>query len=130
MEKVTINIEGTSDDVVKALQRLVGSFAEQEEKMVVKEDWTEEDIRRFWRMLTESAKVALRVVAKQPNGCPRDALLKELGIKGSQLAGQLSSVGHVLRKFPTKPTPFGLNWHTWEYDMIPDLADAIIRLQL
>jgi hypothetical protein len=130
MEKVTINIEGTSDDVVKALQRLVGSFVEQEGKKVIKEDWTEEDIQRFWRMLTDGAKAALRVVAKQPNGCPRNTLLKELGIKGSQLAGQLSSVGHALRKFPTKPTPFGLNWHTWEYDMIPDLADAIIRLKL
>lgn len=130
MEKVTVNIEGSSDEVVIALQRLASLFIEQQGKKVTKDEWTEQDLLQFWNMLTDGAKAALRVVAKQPNGCPRHVVLKELGIKGSQLAGQLSSVGHVLRKFPTKVTPFGLNWHTWEYDMIPDLADAIIRLQL
>ena len=130
MEKVTVNIEGTSDEVAKALQRLASLSVEQQGKDVAKEEWTEQELRRFWDMLTEGAKAALRIIAKQPNGCPRDVVLRELGIKGNQLAGQLSSVGHALRKFPTKPIPFGLNWHTWQYDMIPDLADAIIRLQL
>ena len=130
MEKVTVNIEGTSDEVVRALQRLTSSFVEQQGKKVVQEEWTEQDLHQFWNMLTDGAKAALRVVAKQPNGCPRDVVLKELGIEGSQLAGQLSSVGHALRKFPIKTIPFELNWHTWEYGMIPDLADAIVRLQL
>jgi len=130
MEKVTINIEGSSEEVVKALQRLASLFVEQQETKVVQEEWSEQDIRGFWNLLTEGARAALRVVAKQPNGCPRHNVLKELGIKGNELAGQLSSVGHTRRKFKTKCCPFRLNWDTWEYEMIPELSEAIIRLSL
>ena len=130
MEKVVVNIEGSSDEVVKALQRLASLSVEQQEPKVVQEEWLEQDIREFWKSLTEGARAALRIVAKQPNGCPRGNVLKELGIKGNELAGRLSSVGHTMRKFKTKRRPFWFNEETEEYEMIPELSEAIIRLSL
>ena len=130
MEKVTINIEGSSDEVVSALQRLTSSLVKQHEAEVEGEAWSEEELLRFWNTLTEGAKAALRVVAKHPDGYQREKVREELDISGSQLAGQLSSVGHALHNFPNKISPFGLNWHTWHYEMIPELADLIIRSRL
>ncbi len=98
------------------------------EEKIPKEMWSKQEILEFWDSLTEGAKDALRVIAKQPDGCPRDDVLKELGIDGYQLAGRLSSVGHALRNFPTKLRPVELDWSTWKYKMLPELSRAVAEL--
>jgi len=130
VEKITINIEGTSEDIVKALKDLAGLMERREEEVSPDENWTEEEIKKFWQMLTDGAKEVFRVIAKNPTGCDRDLVLEELDIEGNQLAGRLSSQGHTMRNFPKKPWPVELDWNTWEYKMRPEFAEAIIKSAL
>lgn len=95
---------------------------------VPEETWSKQEILEFWNLLTEDAKAALRVIAKQPDGCPRDDVLAELEIDGRQLSGRMSSVGHTLHNFPTKLRPVELDWSTWKYKMIAELSRAVAEL--
>ncbi len=128
MEKVSLNIEGTSDEIIGALKKLAGLVEQRDEEISLDENWSEEEIQKFWSMLTDGAKEAFRIIAKFPTGCHRNLVLKELGISGNQLAGRLSSQGHTLRNFPNKPCPVELDWNTWEYKMRPEFVEAITEL--
>ena len=97
---------------------------------VPEETWSKQEILEFWNSLTEDAKAALRVIAKQPDGCPRDDVLAELEIDGRQLSGRMSSVGHTLHNFPTKLRPVELDWSTRKYKMITELSRAVAELSL
>jgi len=130
MEKITLNIEGTPDEIIKAIKNLAGLVGQEKGETHVDENWSEEEIRKFWNMLTDRAKEAFRVIAKYPTGCHRDIVLKELGLRGNELAGRLSSQGHTLRHFPKKPRPVKLDSNTWEYKMRPEFAEAITKLGL
>lgn len=128
MEKVSLNIEGTSDEVVRALKNLARQVGQQEEETSLEENWSEEEIQDFWRMLTDGAKEAFRVIANRPDGCPREYVLEKLDIEGNQLAGRLSSQGHTMRNFPQKGWPVKLDENTWEYKMKPEFAEAISKM--
>lgn len=131
MEKISVNIEGTSEEIAKAIKALAALLSEPEEKQESQEeDWSEDEIKKFWQMLTEGAREVLRVIAKHPAGCDRDVVLKDLGLNGNQLAGRLSSQGHTMRQFPKKPRPVELDWNTWEYKMRPEFVEAIKKFAL
>ena len=120
MERITITIEGTSEEVVRALQAVAGGVKGQ----VIAVRWLPEEIRDFFECLRPEAQRILREIATNPNSYNRDDLLNAIGISGRGLAGRLSSIGHNLRKFyPMKPNPIELDDETWEYTMIPEFAN-------
>ena len=73
----------------------------------------------------------------QGNGhtLPRDALLDAMGLTVRALSGRLSSQGHALRRIRRRydvnlPHPMTFDQPTEQYRMRPDLADAIVELNL
>lgn len=123
MAKVTISIEGTPDEVTEYIQRLTGVKVQQQALGV---SWLPEEIENLFTNLQPEAKRILREVAKRPEGYDRDELITQLGITGRGLAGRLSSVEfNRKRLFPSKPRPIELDWDSWKYKMLPEVADWI-----
>ena len=124
MAKVTISIEGTSDEVAEYLQKLAGGKVQQQLMGV---SWLPEEIEDLYTNLQPEAQRILREIAKKPTGYNRDDLINRLGLDGRGLAGRLSSVEfNRKRLFPSKPRPVELNWETWKYIMLPEVAEWII----
>ena len=123
MAKVTISIEGTSDEVAEYLRKLTGGNVPHVPTAV---SWLPEEIKRLYENLQSEAKRILREVATNPEGYDRDALISRLSITGRGLAGRLSSVEfNRKRLFPSKPRPVELDWDIWKYKMLPEVADWI-----
>ena len=73
----------------------------------------------------------------QGNGhtLPRDALLDAMSLTVRALSGRLSSQGHALRRIRRRydvnlPHPRSFDQPTEQYRMRPNLADAIVELNL
>lgn len=123
MAKITISIEGTPDEVTEYLKKLTGGKMPHLSTGV---SWLPEEIKRLYDNLQPEAKRILREIATNPDGYDRDALISRLGITGRGLAGRLSSVGFNKRRlFPSKPRPVELDWDTWKYKILPEVADWI-----
>ena len=65
----------------------------------------------------------------------RDSLLDALGITARALSGRLSSQGHAVRRIPlhhnaSLPHPMSFDNQPDTYRMRPDVANAIVRLNL
>lgn len=123
MAKVTISIEGTPDEVADYMKNLIGGKVQQLSTGV---SWLPDEIGNLYENLKPEAKRILREVATDPSGYDRDALISRLGITGRGLAGKLSSVEFSRKRlFPSKPRPLELNWDTWKYEMLPEVAEWI-----
>ncbi len=123
MAKVTISIEGTSDEVAEYLQKLVGGKAQPQ---ITGVSWLPEEIENLYNNLQPEAQRILREIAKNPTGYNRDDLINRLGVTGRGLAGRLSSVEfNRKRLFPSKRKPVELDWETWKYIMLPEVAEWI-----
>lgn len=123
MAKVTISIEGTPDEVTEYLKKLTGGKVQQ---LATGVSWLPEEIKSLYANLQPEAKRILREIATTPEGYDRDTLITRLGITGRGLAGRLSSVEfNRKRLFPSKPRPVGLDWDTWKYKMLPEVAEWI-----
>lgn len=123
MAKVTISIEGTPDEVGEYLKKLTGGKVQQLSTGV---SWLPEEIESLYTNLQSEAKRILREIATTPGGYDRDALITKLGITGRGLAGRLSSVEfNRKRLFPSKPRPVELDWDTWKYKMLSEVAEWI-----
>ena len=123
MAKVTISIEGTSDEVTEYIQRLTGAKVQQQVPGV---SWLSEEIENLFTNLQPEAQRILCEVADRPGGYDRDELITKLGITGRGLAGRLSSVEfNRKRLFPSKPRPMELDWGSWKYTMLPEVAEWI-----
>lgn len=123
MAKVTISIEGTPDEVTEYLKKLTGGKVQQLSTGV---SWLPEEIESLFTNLQPEAKRILREITTNPEGYDRDALITRLGITGRGLAGRLSSVEfNRKRLFPSKPRPVELDWETWKYKMLPEVAEWI-----
>ncbi len=124
MERVTITIEGTAEEAIRALQAIVGGVKRQETGV----NWVPDEIQDFFDYLRPEAQRILREIATKPEDYDRDELLNELGISGRGLAGRLSSIGHNLKRFyPMKPSPIELDDETWKYTMLPEFVDWITK---
>ncbi len=124
MAKVTISIEGTSDEVAEYLQKLTGSKVQRQLTGV---RWLPEEIENLFTNLQPEAQRILREIAKNPTGYNRDDLIGRLGVSGRGLAGRLSSVEFNRKRiFPAKPRPVELDWEIWKYVMLPEVADWIM----
>ena len=120
MERVTITIEGSTEEVIRALQAVATGVRRQGASVA----WLPNEIRDFFNHLQPDAQRILREIATRPQGYNRDDLISALGISGRGLAGRLSSVGHNLRRFyPMKPKPVELDDETWNYTMLPEFVD-------
>ena len=124
MAKITISIEGTSDEVAEYLQKLTGGKVQ---RQITGVSWLPEEIDSLYSNLQAEAQRILREIAKKPTGYNRDDLIDQLGLDGRGLAGRLSSVEfNRKRLFPSKPRPVELDWETWKYVMLPEVAEWII----
>ena len=133
MAKVTINIEGTSDEVAEYLQKLTGGKVEGRIKGV---SWLPEEIEILYTNLRPEAQRILREIAKNPTGYNKDDLISLLGltegdrrrIHGEGLAGRLSSIEFKRKRlFPRRPRPIELDRETRrKYIMLPEVAEWII----
>ena len=123
MAKVTISIEGTTGEIAEYLNKLTGAKVKEQSAVV---SWLPEEIETLYIDMQSEAKRICREVATSPEGYDRDALITKLGITGRGLAGRLSSVEFTRRRlFPSKPRPIELNWETWKYEMLPEVAEWI-----
>ena len=120
MERVTITIEGTSEEVIRALQAVAVGVKKQGASV----SWLSDEVEGFFNRLQPEAQRIFRKIATKPQGYNRDDLIGKLGISGRGLAGRLSSIGHNLRRFyPMKPSPIELDDITWNYTMLPEFVD-------
>ena len=129
MAKVTISIEGTSDEVAEYLQKLTGGKVE---GRIMGVSWLPEEIEVLYTNLRPEAQRILREIAKNPTGYNKDDLINLLGltgrIYGEGLAGRLSSIEFKRKRlFPRKPRPIELDRETRQkYIMLPEVAEWII----
>lgn len=98
--------------------------------------WTIEHVRTFWGFLAPDAREIYQRVAKSAGYVlSRQALLDEMHLTVRQLSGRLSSQGHAVRRIRRAhnvalPHPMSFDSQADEYKMLPDVADAIVRLNL
>jgi hypothetical protein len=158
MVKVTLTVEGDALDVIDAIRKLAhgdvsvisespdedGSSASAESSTaldpatldVPEGNWTIDHVRTFWSFLANDARGIYRRVA-QGNGyvLSRESLLDGMGLSARELSGRLSSQGHAVRRIRrhhnvSLPHPMSFDSQSGEYRMRPDVADAIVRLNL
>ena len=98
--------------------------------------WTIDHVRTFWRYLAPNAQQVYHQVAHS-NGyvMSRQSLLDAMGLTERQLSGRMSSVGHSVRRIRNAhnvslPHPMAFDQSSDDYKMLPDVADAIVRLNL
>jgi len=126
MERVTLSIEGTAEEVQISLRRLAAltQMATTESSNV---SWLGGEIANFFNSLQSNAQKILVEIAQRYDGYNRDELLSALSFQPRELAGSLSSVGHTLRRFyPMKPRPVALDQDSWQYRMLPEVARWIL----
>ena len=126
LERVTLSIEGTAEEVQSALKRLanLAQIATVESEAV---SWLGGEIANFFNSLRDNAQKILVEIAHRSDGYNRDELLSALDFEPRELAGSLSSVGHTLRRYyPTKPRPLLLDSDKWQYRMLPEVARWIL----
>lgn len=98
--------------------------------------WTIEHVRAFWGFLADDAREIYQRVAQSAGYVlSRQALLEEMHLTVRQLSGRLSSQGHAVRRIRrvhnvALPHPMSFDSQADEYRMLPDVADAIVRLNL
>ena len=98
--------------------------------------WTIDHVRTFWRYLAPNAQqVYYRVAHSSGYVMSRQSLLDAMGLTERQLSGRMSSVGHSVRRIRNAhnvalPHPMAFDQASDDYKMLPDVADAIVRLNL
>ena len=164
MVKVALTIEGDAEEVIAAIRKLAigesvstASVADNidgesidsnvevssasntsapESPSVPEGRWSIDHVRTFWRYLAPNAQQVYYQVAHS-NGyvLSRQSLLETMGLTERQLSGQMSSVGHSVRRIRNVhnialPHPMSFDPSSDDYKMLPDVADAIVRLNL
>jgi hypothetical protein len=133
MAKVTISVEGEPDDVRNALIALLRGGPLPGDAMPplpsTADLWSREDLSRFWMAIQPEARRVLAEVAKHPAGAAWDDVRAALDLSGPEMAGRMSSVGHIMRKiFGGRPAPVQRDYVTRQYTMDPAVAREILRL--
>ena len=154
MARLTVTVEGEVEEVREALLRLfngepVGwgdpkpdsppgplSVGDENPKPSPEPplDWTNEELARLWAYLTDPARRVLGEVAGQPNGYPLADLERALGSDMRRIGGNLSSVGHAMRRLYrvgdayTRPWPILKDGYKRVYLMDESVAASIREL--
>lgn len=159
MVKVALTVEGEADDVIAAIRQLANSDVAPKDAVVdaIDDDtaaastepeplppptpipegrWTIDHVRTFWGYLAPNAQqVYHRVANSSGYVISRQSLLDAMGLTERQLSGRMSSVGHSVRRIRNVhnvalPHPMAFDPTSDDYKMLPDVADAIMRLNL
>ena len=106
------------------------------EAVIAEAPWTMELTRALWTLLaTDAREIYRRVAHGNGHTLSRDSLLDAMGLTARALSGRLSSQGHALRRIRRQynvslPHPMSFDQPSGQYRMRPDLAGAIIDLEL
>jgi hypothetical protein len=94
--------------------------------------WSEEQIRVLWGYLSEGIRDVMRVIARKPEGCLKDDIVRELGISAEEMSFRLGFIYLALFETPwqQKWVPVRLQKSPWRYEMDKEWAEAIIKLSL
>ncbi|MFC1943885.1 hypothetical protein ACFLX5_00030 [Chloroflexota bacterium] len=93
----------------------------------VSKGWSEEQIIEFWGYLPDHCKEVLRIIARKPDGCPKDDILNELGIPAEELSWRLGFIYLAIESgnFLVEQNPVRIIPMPWSYEMDKELALAI-----
>ena len=87
-----------------------------------------EEVERFWNLITVDARPIVAELATKPKGYAFAKLQQVFSMDGLQVAGRLSSVGHVMRRFPGRAVPIHRDYRDRIYTMDPLIAERIRKL--
>ena len=131
---VKIEIHGEPEEVGLLLADLSGTLLEQSpgQEGPGNDWWNPERAAAFVRELTPPALRALRIIAEGAPTVSFRHVQQQMGMKGLQLAGRLSSIGFAVARLGG-PVPFARDHYQRVYYMDPAvgkiLKDAAIREQ-
>jgi hypothetical protein len=147
MARITVTVEGEAEEVRAALSALLGSASVDvasdepsrepvigEGRGTVQSPWTADDLAHLWEYLTPDAQRVLATIAQQPDGYPFSDLEVELATDMRTIGGNLSSVGHAMRRLYgagasyLRPWPLSKDATMRRYRMDEDVAETIRRL--
>ena len=98
--------------------------------------WSTDRVQTFWGYLRPDAQQVHYLLAHSSGYViSRQSLLDRMQLTERQLTGRMSSVGHSVRRMRNRdrvalPHPMDFDRETNDYKLLPDVADAIVRLNL
>ena len=94
--------------------------------------WSEEQIRVVWDYLSEGTRDVMRVIARKPESCLKDDIVRELGISAEEMSFRLGFVYLAIFESPwqQKWAPIRLQKNPWSYEMDKEWAQAINKLSV
>lgn len=144
MARMTVTVEGEANEVRGALEALLGSVVLDGSgealgkgqsvaggQKAAQSPWTPDDLGRLWSILTPNAKRVLATVAQEPDGYAHQDLERVLETDMQTIGGNLSSVGHAMRRLYStdggylKPWPIDNDYAWRRYRMDKDVAKMI-----
>ncbi|MFC1944116.1 hypothetical protein ACFLX5_01240 [Chloroflexota bacterium] len=92
--------------------------------------WTEDNVIGLWGLLHHDTKEVLRIIARQPEGCSKDALVNGLGVDIEEISHSLGLMYITLFDSPwrAKQAPVRLCKDTWSYEMDIEFSQVVNRL--
>ncbi|MDP9357829.1 MAG: hypothetical protein M3R02_21585 [Chloroflexota bacterium] len=128
MARVTLTIEADHEELPAVLQQL-GTMTVPEIETTTQgtEAWDEAELGAFLDMIKPDAREILVEIARRPEGYPWAEMQERLGLGGLAIAGRMSSIGHVMNRFPGKKPLHERDYQRRVYRMDPDTAKMILR---
>lgn len=128
--KLTITLEGEPGEDLRAellkVLQVNGQGKGDSQPQVV--EWTPDDFGKFWRNLRDDARPLLTEIAKHAPTYPFADLRTAVHMKGLEVAGRMSSVGHQQKRFPNRPPVVSRDWNARLYHMDPRIAGWIVAI--
>lgn len=143
MAKITITIEGETEELGDTLQRLFAAASDSTTSVLPQAgsepsgqrvEWTSDLVREFWGGLARNAKRILTEIAKEPTGADLSTVRDRLGISRGSLAGSLAPIGFAMnrinRRHGITPSdyPYCSDHSTSTFQMPQNLADMILEI--
>lgn len=116
----------------KIFASIRSSGAADVKRQAVDREWTQDAVRRYWGLLPDDTKALMRLIAKNPEGYPKEDLEKELGIVTEELSHRFgyAYLPFFITDFPPLEHPVRSLTEPWRYEMNRKLAQEIIRQSL
>jgi hypothetical protein len=128
MARITLTIEADHEELPTVLSQLFQTVSS--DNGVTSdgsEPWDEDEVATFLDMIRPGAREILAEIATRPEGYPWVEVQERLGLSGLQIAGRMSSIGHVLNQFPAKASLHESDYHRREYRMDPEYAHMVLE---
>lgn len=92
--------------------------------------WSEKTVGQYWQLLPDTTKELLKVIAKKPDGCLKDDIIEELGIRNEELSFRFGYVylPFYIGNFPPLDHPVRLLTNPWRYEMDKNLSHTIMTI--